>query len=120
MSLLAERTRLESELQRLQDARPEAARELIESGAADAQECWALAGYTRSLERRIAQERGRLAACEQQIRQQRDTVTEARRQYKLLENLRERRWQEWLREADREASAAAGEAALTRWLRAPK
>jgi hypothetical protein len=57
------------------------------------------------------------AACAKALAGQQRAVLEARRRARLLENLKERRFQEWQREADRELEQAAGDSYLAQWNR---
>jgi hypothetical protein len=75
----------------------------------------ALAGFrahTRKREREILQHR---ALQVQKLAQQKHVMLEARRRYRLLERLRERRHAEWQSAADREMESFAAEAYLAQW-----
>jgi hypothetical protein len=77
----------------------------------------ALAGFrmgVRLKEQRIAAQR---AAREQDLARQRQTMLEARRRYRLLERLRDRRWEEWRAAASRELENFASESYLAQWTR---
>ncbi|MDE3166908.1 MAG: hypothetical protein KGN36_13970 [Acidobacteriota bacterium] len=65
-------------------------------------------------EARIARDRAD-AACELALR--RDAMLAARRRTALLEKLRERRYQEWEADRDREIEGIAAESFLARWSR---
>jgi hypothetical protein len=51
----------------------------------------------------------RRAACECQLREQEKVMMEARRRCRLLERLRERRWEQWRVDCDREWEQFAAE-----------
>ena len=68
----------------------------------------------RLKEQRIAAQR---AAREQDLARQRQTMLEARRRYRLLERLRDRRWEEWRAAASRELENFASESYLAQWTR---
>lgn len=55
--------------------------------------------------------------CEAEIAQQRTRVVKARRDFRVLEKLKERRFHTWTYEADREMENMAAEAYLSRWSR---
>ena len=51
----------------------------------------------------------RRAACERQLHEQEKVMLEARRRCRLLERLRERRWEQWRADCDRELEQFAAE-----------
>ena len=115
--LAAERERMFAEARENHEAGARAEREITEAPAVTALDLWALDGYrqavrtrARALEERVREAGTRLAA-------QRARVQEARREFRLLENLKERRRAEWRREADREIENFAGDSYLARWNR---
>jgi hypothetical protein len=57
----------------------------------------------------------RIAAADADIHKQVAAVKEARRAYRLLEKLREKRWKEWEAEYDRELERQASESFLVKW-----
>ncbi len=59
----------------------------------------------------------KLGNCESRIVQQQRTVMEARRQFELLEKLKNTQWQKWNTELSREIETQAGEAFLAKWSR---
>jgi len=108
---------------RVEECRRDLARSEVEErnrtkdGAATPAERILLPDYLRwaALERhRLNQS---LAACVELINTRRQAVVEARRKASLLENLRERRLDEWQRAVDKELEDLAGEAFLSRWSR---
>lgn len=68
--------------------------------------------YVREEDRRIAEqcEKARLA-----VDQQRRLVLDARREYEAVEKLRERQFQGWQVQADRDEAVKIGELAIARW-----
>lgn len=115
--LVAERDRALAEARENLEAGARAARELIGAPQAAASELWALDGYRRAVtsRARVLQERAR--AAERRVDAQRARLQEARRQCRLLENLKERRLAEWRQEADREVENFAADSFLARWNR---
>jgi flagellar export protein FliJ len=71
---------------------------------------------------RMKNERGSLKAArlqlEKQVAEQRTRLLKARRDFRVLEKLREKRWKEWQYLADREIEDVAAEAYLAKWARA--
>ena len=59
----------------------------------------------------------KMALADLEIGRQLDTVKEARRAYRLIEKLREKKWREWEAGYDRELEQQAGEIFLARWSR---
>ena len=70
--------------------------------------------YLRQQDDRIAQHR---TNCERQLTEQQKVLLEARRRCRLLERLRERRFQQWQAAADQELEALAAESHLARLAR---
>lgn len=70
--------------------------------------------HIRQQEKRIAEHR---KARERQMEDQQKVLMEARRRYRLLERLKEKRRTEWQEAADRELEALAGESHLARLVR---
>src|SRR5580698_9813502 len=71
---------------------------------------------------RIRSERATLAAaraqCEAHIAEQRKRLLKARKECRILEQLKEKRHQEWSHASDREIEETAAESYLAGWLRA--
>ena len=70
--------------------------------------------YLRQEDERIASHR---TNCERQLAEQQKVLLETRRRYRLLDRLRERRFQEWQAAADRELETLAAESHLARLAR---
>lgn len=116
-ALLAERERIRSQIWQNRQAGAAAQREILAQPEIEAAELVALEAWVR----RLAAERTRLEKageeCETRISAQRGRVLEARRRLRLLERLRERRFQEWRAELERESETLAAESFLSRQVR---
>jgi flagellar export protein FliJ len=55
--------------------------------------------------------------CEAQIAEQRKRLLKARRDLRVLEKLKERRWKSWTYLTQREIESTAAEAYISRWIR---
>lgn len=77
----------------------------------------AAAAYRRYLDREEEQLRGQARECEGRIGEQRGRVIEARRRFRLIEKLRERRLADWSAGAAQELEMEAGELFLAQWTR---
>ncbi|MDX2153263.1 MAG: flagellar FliJ family protein [Bryobacteraceae bacterium] len=75
----------------------------------------ALENYRRRVLRLRADLNAAAAECQNRIAEQRERVLEARRKYRLLESLEERKRLEWRRDCDREEQIQADELFLGRW-----
>ncbi len=115
--LAAERDRAEVEVRENREAGARAEREVMGAQEATAADLWALDGYRQAVTARARALEERVRAAEKQMAAQRGRVQEARRQCRLLENLKERRAAEWRQEADREVENFAGDSYLARWNR---
>lgn len=73
------------------------------------QDLTALAGFRADVKTKEEALAGRRAECQRRLEAQQLVMLEARRRYRLLEKLRERRWQEWRAAADREIELFAAE-----------
>lgn len=82
-----------------------------------AEELAALSGFRRAVDhRRLKLDRDRQKTIEDLARQQKVLVEETR-QCRLLEKLKDRKHQEWVREADKQLEADATEIYLSQWKR---
>ncbi len=91
-----------------------AEKSLVAGRAVEAQQLAALDGFriwAHQESERLVRKR---AECEKRIDDQRRQVIEARRRFRLLEQLRERRLTEWSGEFSRELESLAGELYLAR------
>ena len=57
------------------------------------------------------------AQCEAQLVEQRKKLLKARKDVRVLEKLRERRWEAWTYQNDREVETIAAEAYISKWAR---
>ncbi len=115
--LAAERERLAAEARENREAGARAEREITQAPAATALDLWALEGYRQAVVTRARALEEQLRAAGTRLAAQRARLEEARREFRLLENLKDRRRAEWLREADREIENFAGDSYLARWNR---
>ncbi len=113
--LVAERAQADREIASLDTERARAEMQMREARAIPAGELWALAGYREGARRRAAALQGKRRECDLRVDAQRQKVAEARRRFRLLERLRERRWAEWEYLEQREQESLAGDAYLARW-----
>ncbi|HEX8985102.1 MAG TPA: flagellar FliJ family protein [Bryobacteraceae bacterium] len=118
-ALFGERNRAIAGLARLEDCRLEANR-ILAAGSVDGQSLAALGEYRSSLQRSGEKIRAAAADCERRIAAQQQCLAEAERRVRLLERLKERRLEEWNREAARELEALASETFLAKWVREAK
>jgi hypothetical protein len=77
----------------------------------------ALGGFRLYVKARETELEARRAESRQKLAAQQAAAQEARRRFRLLERLKERRLAEWQREADKDLEAVAAEAYLARWNR---
>jgi len=115
--LLGAEAGIRASLERLRLRHREEVARICGAAAIDAAELRDLAvfqGWARREERRLSQA---LAAARKDVDKQRQRTLEARRAYRLLERLKERRRKAWNIEFDRELEADAAEAFLSRWNR---
>jgi len=76
-----------------------------------------LDGYRGYVRNREAELEGLRAACERRLAERRQAMLEARRRFRLLEKLKERRRTEWQGAADKEIEELAGESYAAQWTR---
>jgi flagellar FliJ protein len=115
--LVEERAAVERGMAEVEAARMEAERQVRRAGDFAAADLWALAAYREAARLRTAALAVRLRECEDRITAQRERVAAARRRTRLLERLRERRFEEWRYLENREMEQFAGDAFLARWKR---
>jgi flagellar FliJ protein len=112
--LLSEMQRLEDERRSLEEQRQEARTSVTGQSDAKGEDFVALASFQEYLGRQLkelAQKQTDLAA---KIEKQRDVVVEAERKVKLLDRLKERKFQEWRAASDRELDDLAADSHLAR------
>jgi flagellar protein FliJ len=113
-ALLSELRRLEGEIASLDIQSADVRREVTGRPGLSGADLEALDQYQRHLARQataLARKKPELAA---DVEAQRAVVIEVERQVKLLERLRERKFQEWSSEADRELESLAAESYISR------
>ncbi len=118
--LAAECLRWDAALKKLEDERRAAGQAAHSSGPVGGGYLAALAAYQKHVqhEKQICAER--LRECERKMEQQRARLLKARREFRLLERLRQLRRAEWEIAVDREFEALAAEAYLARWTPRPR
>jgi len=113
--LVAERGGIDREIASLDAERALAELRVRETRMIPAPELWALEGYRLGARNRGLALEERRRECERCVAAQRGKVAEARRRFRLLDRLRERRWAEWQYLEQRERENLAGDAYLARW-----
>jgi uncharacterized protein with NAD-binding domain and iron-sulfur cluster len=96
-------------------ARHQSARALTSREALRGEDLRALAGFQARLRRNETMLQQRHAVCVRKLRQQEEAFQVSRRDYRLLEELRKRRFAEWLQASNRELDQLASELYLARW-----
>lgn len=96
-------------------ARLQSANVLTSGGALKGEDLRALAGFQARLRRDETALQQRHTVCVRKLRQQEEAFKVSRRDYRLLEELRKRRFAEWLRAANRELDQLASDLYLARW-----
>ncbi len=116
--LIAERQAHEKALTTLLDRRARAERSVLEAPYVEACDLSALDAFRLQASAESVRIRARAAACDARIVTQRLALVEARRQARLLDNLREKRLHEWSHSFDAELEQNAGELFLAAQVRA--
>ncbi len=116
--LIAERQAHEKALTTLLDRRARAERSVLDAPYIEAADLCALDAFRWQASAESVRIRARAAACDVRIAAQRGALVEARRQARLLENLREKRLREWNHSFDAELEQNAGELFLAAQVRA--
>jgi flagellar protein FliJ len=106
---------LDRSIEQVEQSRGQAARSMATSEKARGEDLRALTRFYSRLDRERAALDEKKSICGQRLARQRRSYTEARREHRLLEKLRERQLAEWTREAGREMDKVAGELYLARW-----
>jgi flagellar export protein FliJ len=104
-------------LAQFDDARCEAEKAVLASGAVGGGELEALSRFKDRLRQQKHAAQGRREECERKMEQQRGRLLEARREFRLLDRLRQVRRAEWEMLINREFEALAAENHLARWNR---
>ena len=106
---------LDHAIEQVGQSREQAARAMAAAEQAKGEDLWALTHFYSRLNRERAALDEKKSSCAQKLARQRKSYTEARREHRLLEKLREKQLAEWTREAGREVDKVAGELYLARW-----
>ena len=96
-------------------ARLQSANVLTSGSALKGEDLRALAGFQARLRRDETALQQRHTVCVRKLRQQEEAFKVSRRDYRLLEELRKRRFAEWLQAANRELDQLASDLYLARW-----
>jgi flagellar export protein FliJ len=113
--LFAERLRLKSALAQLGAGRAGEEQAILRLASVEAQQLSSLDRYQRHVEERKQQIHGQARDCDRRIAEQRARLLDARRNFQLLDKLKERRLVEWRLDFTREQEAHTAEAYLARW-----
>ena len=113
--LYAERRASETRRERLNRQRADNETALLRAPAVDSMQLAALDRFGRYVDAQNELVARELAQVDQKVAAQRERVTDARRQHRLLEKLREKRLSAWQAEYDRELEAQAAELYLAQW-----
>jgi hypothetical protein len=114
-ALETQRNRLQASVQSIEAARHQSQDAVAQSPTLERLDLDLLEGYRHAAEfqtRRLAAEIARLDAA---ILQQRTRVTEANREHRLLEKLRQQRHDDWQKGVDRQIEDEAAERYLAQW-----
>jgi flagellar biosynthesis chaperone FliJ len=113
--LAAERARWDRALAELETSRAHAASLLLSSTSLSGKDLEAMVRYKDLVAKQKQIALNRRAECDQKMEQQRARMLQARREFRLLEKLRQVRRAEWEAAVDREFEALAAESYLAQW-----
>ncbi len=113
--LAAECARWDVRLDEIEDARRQAEQLVVSSGPVEGSDLAALSRYQQHLHDEKDAAITHRRNCEQRMEQQRAVLLAARREFRLLEKLRQVRRAEWESAVNREFEALAAETYLARW-----
>ena len=113
--LAAECARWDVRLAEIENARRQADHLVLSSGPVEGCDLAALARYQQHLRDEKDAAAAHRRNCEQRMKQQRALLLAARREFRLLEKLRQVRRAEWESAVNREFEALAAETYLARW-----
>ncbi len=83
----------------------------------DGSDLQALAAFQLHMQSERESLRGSRRQCEAQIAAQRNRLVKARKDYRVLEKLKEKRWRTWTYLSDREVEHTAAENYISKWAR---
>ncbi len=112
--LLSEMRRLEDERRSLEEQRREARSSTSAQNDLRGEDLLALSSFQEYLGRRLKELSQKESDLASKIEKQRDAVVEAERKVKLLDRLKERKFQEWRAASDRELDDLAADSHLAR------
>lgn len=118
--LALERARWEHVLAELETSRAHADRLVLSSESLHGRDLQAMFRYKEMLGKQEQIALSRRTECDRKIEQQRERLLHARREFRLLEKLRQVRRTEWEAAVDREFEALAAESYLARWTARPR
>jgi flagellar biosynthesis chaperone FliJ len=113
--LVAQRQALVDRMERLQRERREGDAALVRCATVLAQELVAVESGRHWIKTETARLILRVGETDKQIEQQRARVVQARRNYELLQRLKDRASHKWQKDADRELDQLAADAFLSQW-----
>ncbi len=113
--LAAECARWDAKLAEIENARRQAEQLVLSSGPVEGSDLAALARYQQHLRDEKQASLAHRLNCEQRMEQQRALLLAARREFRLLEKLRQVRRAEWEAAVNREFETLAAETYLARW-----
>jgi flagellar export protein FliJ len=91
--------------------------DLVKLASISGPELQALAAFQKRVKTDRAALVAQRAQCVAQIGEQRKRLLKARRDFRVLEKLKERRWKTWTYLTDREIETTAAEAYISKWIR---
>lgn len=118
--LAAERARWDQVLAELETSRAHADRLVLSSESVHGRELQAMVRYKELVGKQKQMALNRRSECDRKIEQQRERLLQARRDFRLLEKLRQVRRAEWEAAVDRDFEALAAESYLARWTVRPR
>jgi len=106
---------LDRAIEQAEQSRAQSARSLATADETRGEDLRALTRFCSRLDRERTALDERKSSCAQRLARQRRSYTEARREHRLIEKLRERQLADWTREVGREMDRVAGDLYLARW-----
>jgi hypothetical protein len=118
--LATERARWDQVLAELETSRAHADRLVLSSETLHGRDLQAMVRYKELVGKQKQMALNRRDECDRKMEQQRERLLQARRDFRLLEKLRQARRAEWESAVDREFEALAAESYLARWTVRPR
>ena len=118
--LAVERARWDHVLSELETSRAHADRLVLSSESVHGRDLQAMFRYKELLGTQKEMALSRRSECDRRIEHQRERLLQARREFRLLEKLRQARRTEWEAAVDREFEMLAAESYLARWTARPR